>query len=454
MKPRGSVLIVDDENYVRDSLASLLARQGFEVRTASSVDEALRPESLAGIEVVVTDLKMPGRDGLDLVRSLAADQAPPILVLTAYGTIDSAVECLRAGATDYLLKPTNAEELVLTLDRCLERSQRDRERRYLRRQPRGPEQADPIGVSEGWRQVVELAEVAAQAQAAVLLIGETGTGKEEVARLVHRRSPRADHAFVAVNCAAIPVELFESEFFGHRRGAFTGALNDREGRFRVAHEGTLFLDEINSLPATAQAKVLRVLEDGRFERLGDSRPTHTDVRLICASNASLEEEVAAGRFRADLFYRINVVTIHLPPLRRRRDDIEPLARAFLAQASAQQGKVVEHLPKRTLELLRGHDWPGNVRELKNVIERGVLLERRDSLQPESLPPLGPSSPEAPSGGDLRLSEVKARSERRALLEALRRSGGVRKNAAELLGIDERNLAYYLRKHDLIGERDG
>ncbi len=453
MSRRATVLIVDDEDYVRDSLASLLERRGFEVRAAGSVDQALEPERLAGVDAVVTDLKMPGRGGLDLVRELASEGAPPILVLTAYGTVASAVECLRAGATDYLLKPTDADELVLTLDRCLDRAHRERERRYLRSGGAGPEGRDPIGVSAAWRQVVELAEVAATAPAAVLLIGETGTGKELVARLIHRLSPRARQAFVAVNCAAIPVELFESEFFGHRKGAFTGALADREGRFRVADGGTLFLDEINSLPGTAQAKVLRVLEDGRFERLGDSRPTRTDVRLICASNARLEDEVAAGRFRADLYYRINVVTIELPPLRVRRDDVEPLARAFLADAAAAQGKEVHELTGRTLELLRAHDWPGNVRELKNVIERGVLLERGDALSPESLPPLA-AGPQTSSGGDdLTLSEVKARAERRALLEALRRSGGVRKQAAALVGVDERNLAYYLRKHDLIGGRD-
>ncbi|MCB1034438.1 MAG: sigma-54-dependent Fis family transcriptional regulator, partial [Acidobacteria bacterium] len=224
-------------------------------------------------------------------------------------------------------------------------------------------------------------------------------------------------------------------------------------RFRVADGGTLFLDEINSLPATAQAKVLRVLEDGHFERLGDSLPIHTDVRLICASNVRLEEEVAAGRFRADLFYRINVVTIELPPLRSRREDIEPLAKAFLAESAAAQGKTVAGLSPRTLELLKVHDWPGNVRELKNVIERGVLLEKEEELRPESLPPLSVMA-EVGSGGDIRLSEVKARAERQALLEALRRSGGVRKDAAVLLGVDERNLAYYLRKHDLIGDRDG
>ena len=452
MKPRRTVLIVDDEAYVLESLASLLERRGFEVRTATSVDEALDPGLLGGVDAVVTDLKMPGRDGLELVREVAGEGQPPVIVLTAYGTIASAVDCLRAGAADYVLKPTDADALVLTLERCLGRARQERERRYLRRRSSGPDGRDPIGVSAAWQRVVELAEVAAATEAPVLLVGETGTGKEEVARLVHRRSGRRGEPFVAVNCAAIPVELFESEFFGHRRGAFTGALADREGRFRVADGGSLFLDEINSLPAAAQAKVLRVLEDGTFERLGDNQPTHTDVRLISASNADLGREAAAGRFRADLFYRINVVTIELPPLRARPDDVEPLALAFLASATAAQGRRVLSIEPRTLELLRAHDWPGNVRELRNVIERGVLLETTEALRPQSLPPLGTGELVA-GGGDLELAAVKARAERRALLEALRRAGGVRKDAAALLAVDERNLAYYLRKHGLLERRD-
>ncbi|MCB1057276.1 MAG: sigma-54-dependent Fis family transcriptional regulator [Acidobacteria bacterium] len=450
--PRGSILVVDDESYVRDSLASVLERRGFDVRTAASVDEALTPERLEAIDAVVTDLKMPGRGGLELVCELQGEGAPPVIVLTAYGTIASAVTCLQAGAAEYLLKPTNADELVLSLDRWLGRAKRDRERRYLRAAATGPEGPEPLGGSRAWRRVLELAGVAAGAEAPVLLSGETGTGKEEVARLIHRRSRRRDRAFVAVNCAAIPVDLFESELFGHRRGAFTGALDDREGRFRVADGGTLLLDEINSLPATAQAKLLRVLEDGAFERLGDSRPTRVDVRLICASNARLEDEVAGGRFRADLFYRVNVVTIELPPLRERLDDVELLADHFLAQASAAQGKRVVEVAPRTLEVLCGHAWPGNVRELKNVIERGVLLETGETLRPESLPPLSGISPSSTSE-DLELAAVKARAERGALLEALRRSGGVRKDAAALLGVDERNLAYYLRKHGLMRKDD-
>lgn len=455
---RGTLLVVDDEAYVRDSLANLLRRRDFDVRTAESVAEALQPVSLEGVDLVLSDLKMPGKTGLDLVRELAKqDSSPPVIVLTAYGTVDSAVTCLREGAVDYLLKPANADELVLTVERCLSRAAKERERHYLRdreglRPRQGAERREPIGVSPAWKKVVDLATTAAASDASLLLVGETGTGKEEVARLVHRRSHRAARPWVAVNCAAIPVELFESELFGHRRGAFTGALADRDGRLRVAHRGTLFLDEINSLALHNQAKLLRVLEDGSFERLGDSRPTQVDVRLLCACNADLEQEVAQGRFRADLYYRINVVILRLPPLRERPEDIEPLAMAFLADAAANLGRRVEGLSGATLELLQAHDWPGNVRELRNVVERAVLLATGDELLPSNLPPL--SSASAVSGriadGDsLVLAEVRAQAERRALLEALRRAEGIRKVAAGLLGIDERNLAYYLRKHGLL-----
>jgi transcriptional regulator with PAS, ATPase and Fis domain len=301
--------------------------------------------------------------------------------------------------------------------------------------------------------VVDLVRAAAPVDTPVLLLGESGTGKGELARLLHRLSPRAEGPFVQVNCAAVPVDLFESEFFGHRRGAFTGATTDREGRFRVAHGGTLLLDEIDTLPPPAQAKVLRVLEDGVFERLGESRPTTVDVRLVSASNAELAAAVARGAFRADLFYRINVVTVHIPPLRERRDDIPLLARAFLAEVGARLGKPLHGFADETLEALLGYPWPGNVRELKNVIERGVLLESSDRLTPESLPfdpPAGAGSA-AGGAGDLHLRRSLQQAERRILKEALERSDGVKREAARLLGIDERNLSYFLRKNGLTGE---
>lgn len=467
---RGTVLLVDDEDYVRESLAELLTARGFHVRQARSGEEVLAPGGVDGLDVVVTDLRMPGISGEEVVKGLALrDTGLPILVLTAHGTVSSAVACLQAGAIDYLLKPVDIEELELTIDRATEEAARDRELRFLRdRAGEGPRRL--LGESPAWQQVLATLAQVAPSDSPVLLVGESGTGKEELARRLHLDSARSRHAFVAVNCAAIPGELFESELFGHRRGAFTGAVADREGRFRVAHRGTLFLDEINSLPITAQAKLLRVLQDGAFERVGDSRPTRVDVRLVCAANVDLERAVEEGNFRPDLLYRINVITLPLPPLRERSGDIPLLVESFVAEIAARLGRRAPGVPSETLEALEQATWPGNVRELRNVVERAILLCQGDTLTLDLLPfdPLdgsrGSGSARESGGGEPPLGEegigkqgleefnlrqnLRA-AERQALLAALRRGEGVRREAARLLGIDERNLAYHLRKHDLM-----
>ena len=461
-----TVLIVDDEAYVRDSLATLLDRRGYEVRTAAGAAEALGDGALDGVDAVVTDLKMPGDDGTALLRRLGElDARLPVIVLTGHGTVPSAVECLKLGAADYLLKPVDPDELVVVLERSVGRRDLERELEFLRSTGAGAGAGaagragdgrgertgaagppPPLGESEAWRQVLEMAEMVAPTDTAVLLLGESGTGKEEVAKYIHRLSRRAGAPFVPVNCAAIPTELFESEFFGHKRGSFTGALDDREGRFKVAHRGTLFLDEVNSLPPVAQAKVLRVLQDGRFERVGDSRPTAVDVRVLSASNSDLSGEVDAGRFRADLYYRINVMTIHLPPLRERREDVPVLAEAFLRDLAAQLGKPVRAVGRDAMAALQGYDWPGNVRELKNVLERGVVLEPGETLRAASLPTDLVRS--AGNGPDLNLRAALQAEERRLLESALERAGGIRRRAAEMLGIDERNMSYFLKKHGI------
>jgi two-component system, NtrC family, response regulator AtoC len=456
MSRRATVLLVDDEAYIRESLAELLARRGFEVRTASEGRQALAAELLEGCDAVITDLRMPGLAGRELVTALV-ERWPglPVLVLTAHGAIASAVDCLRAGAADYLLKPIEAAALEVALERALERAARGRELEFLRRGGRAEAGTGErlIGDSPAWREVVQLVEVVAPSDTTVLLEGETGTGKEEIARLMHRLSSRATEALVVVNCAAIPPELFESELFGHRRGAFTGASADRDGRFRVADGGTLVLDEVNSLPLVAQAKLLRVLEDGSFERVGESRPTRVDVRLVCATNADLDREVREGRFRADLLYRIKVVPIRLPPLRERAGDVRLLAEAFVAELAARFGRATRGLDEEAIAALESYAWPGNVRELRNVLERAVLLERGPRISRGSLP-LSPSGgvPAADSAADLNLRRRVAEAERQTLLAALERARGVRKHAAELLGVDDRNLSYYLRKHGLMGWR--
>ncbi len=451
MKSSESVLIVDDEPYVRDSLATVLRRAGYRVKTASGVQEALCPGPLEGIDAVVTDLRMPGGDGLKLLSRLMETVAGlPVIVLTGYGTVPSAVECMKAGAYDYLLKPVRPEVLELVLQRALRESTMRRELDYLRsREERGTTSRRPIGISPGWKQVVEMVELAAATDTPVLLLGESGTGKEEAALLLHQCSRRSLGPFVRVNCAAVPVDLFESEFFGYKRGAFTGADSDREGRFRVAHRGTLFMDEISSMPESAQAKVLRVLQDGVFERVGESHPTAVDVRVVSASNLDLQAEAQAGRFRLDLFYRINVMTIHIPPLRERREDIPVLAEAFLVEFAKRFARPIKAFHPDTMAVLEAYQWPGNVRELRNAIERAVLLEKSEMILPSSLP-FSPR-PAASGGGeriDLNLRSVLALQERRTLVAALEQARGVRREAARLLGIDARNLGYFLRKHGL------
>jgi DNA-binding NtrC family response regulator len=414
------------------------------------VEAALRPETLEGVDAVITDLRMPGGDGLKLIRSLVQNEPGlPVMVLTGYGTIPSAVECIKAGACDYLLKPLRPEVIELMLERVLSQSTMRRELEYLRaRGGRGLARRKPIGVSAAWMQVMDLVRIAAPTDTTVLLLGESGTGKEEIAQLLHRTSARAKGPFVGVNCAAVSLDLFESEFFGHRRGAFTGADSDREGRFRVAHRGTLFMDEISSMPEPAQAKVLRVLQDGVFERVGESHPTAVDVRVIAASNTDLSAEVEAGRFRRDLYYRVNVMAIHIPPLRERRDDIPVLADAFLEEFAARFGKAVPLLHPAALSVLEEYSWPGNVRELRNVIERAVLLNQTGQILPGSLPLS--RRPEKTWDGprDLNLRSALAAEEKRVLTEALQRANGVRREAARLLGIDARNLVYFLKKHGL------
>ncbi|UCF38895.1 MAG: sigma-54-dependent Fis family transcriptional regulator [Acidobacteriota bacterium] len=447
-KKMGTVLVVDDEDYVRDSLALVLARQGYSVRTAASAAEALEPDMLDGLDGMITDLKMPGVSGLELLKKIKQRKADlPVLVLTAHGNVSSAVECIKAGAFEFLEKPADMEELLQVMRRALDESSRNRELEYLRTKE-GSERR-PLGCSPSWKKIIEIVEAAAPTDASVLILGESGTGKEEVARLIHRKSHRSDRPFVSVNCGAIPLELFESEFFGHCKGAFTGASRDRQGRFRVAHTGTLFLDEISCLPESAQSKVLRVLEEGTFERVGESRSTSVDVRLVSATNSDIEADVETGRFRQDLLYRINVFTIHIPPLRERTEDIALLANAFVKEFGLMTGRAVRRISDEAMAMLREYRWPGNIRELRNVIERAVILEKESILTPVSLPEnIQMTGTAGEQHRTLNLRESLKHEERRLLQAALDEAGGVKREAARLLGIDERNLSYFLKKHDL------
>jgi len=450
---RGRVLVVEDEAYVRDSLLEMLRSRKFDVSGVASVADALATLSHSPVDVVLSDLRMPGSNGLDLVKRLQAT-APdlPVVLLTGHGTVASAVECLKAGASDYILKPADPEALEVALDRAITTRSLRREVRYLR--STASLAADmPVGESPAWMRVMAMVEAAAPTGSTVLLTGESGTGKELLARRLHALSPRASGPFVRVNCAAVPLEMWESEFFGHRKGAFTGAGSDRDGRFQLAHRGTLLLDEVGATPPEGQAKFLRVIQDGEFDRLGDEQPTRVDVRIVASTNSNLELETKAGRFRADLFYRLNVVRIDVPPLRERLDDVPLLARGFAEEIAQRLGRPAPGLGPETLARLRAYHWPGNVRELRNVIERALILDPVRGLEGLDLLPgaAGPAPPSEAPGRDLNLRDALNRLERELLLEAYRRAGGVRKDAAQLLGIDPRNLSYYVRKHSVEAE---
>ena len=449
---RGRVLVVEDEAYVRESLVEILGSRRFDASAAGSVAEALAHLGRAPVDVVLSDLRMPGADGLELVRRMQT-VAPdvPVVILTGHGNVASAVECLKAGASDYVLKPAEPEALEVVLDRALEGRALRREVRYLRSAVAAQAEV-AIGESAPWRRVMGMVEAAAAADSVVLFTGESGTGKELLARRLHALSGRAAGPFVKVNCAAVPLEMWESEFFGHRKGSFAGAATDREGRFQLAHRGSLLLDEVGAMPSAGQAKLLRAIQDGEFERLGDEQATRVDVRVVASTNSDLEAEVQQGRFRADLFYSLNVVRIDVPPLRERRDDIPLLARHFADQVAQRLGRPSPDLPPPVLARLAAYPWLGNVRELRNVIERALILDPARGLEGLDLAPAGSGAP--PRDGaplaerELNLRDGLNKLERELLLEAHRRAGGVRKEAAHLLGIDPRNLSYYMRKHDL------
>jgi two-component system response regulator AtoC len=450
---RGRVLVVEDEGYVRESLTEILHDRGYDVTGAGSVAEGMTLLGRGPVDVVLTDFRLPGADGLALVKQVqAVSPDVPVIVLTGQGTIASAVECLKSGASDYLLKPVDPDALEVALDRAMAGRALRREVHYLRGAM--DREAEPLGQSPAWRRALEMIDAAAGTDSVVLLRGESGTGKELLARRLHQKSRRAAGPYIRVNGAAIPLEMWESEFFGHRRGSFTGATADREGWFQLADRGTLFLDEVGAMPAEAQPKLLRTIQDGEFHRLGDQQPTRVDVRIVAATNSDLESDIKDGRFRADLYYRLNVLQIRVPPLRDRPDDIEVLARSFASEVSARLGRPAPDLDEETVARLRAYTWPGNVRELRSAIERALILHPGRGLSaldlaPEPMAPAeGAASAAAAGPDDLTLRENLSRLERSLIVEAHKRARGVRREAARLLGIDARNLAYYCRKHGL------
>jgi DNA-binding NtrC family response regulator len=456
MASRPCVLIVDDEAFVRDSLAEVLSADGYSCLTATSIGAASGLLASETVNVVVTDLSMPDGDGLQLLREIRKQGSTvPVLMMTGVGTVRDAVAAIQSGAYDFLQKPIDFDQLALVLRRAIEHHELVTEVRVLRDKLSSEASIGGlVGSSAAMDVIRRQIDQVAPTDVTVLVQGESGTGKELVAEQIHSKSPRSSRRLVRVNCAAIPSTLFESEFFGHKRGSFSGAISDRVGRFAEAQDGTLVLDEIGSLPLEMQAKLLRVLENGEYQVVGESRTRSAEARVIALTNEKLSERVQRGEFRADLYYRFNVFPITMPPLRTHKEDVSAIAQALLAQIGARHADTA--IPALALtqdaeDALLSYDWPGNVRELRNVLERAVILAEGRPLDGELVRSILESSfslPSSSSPGDLNLRRNLDSTERSLLLHAIERAGGRKKDAAAMLGIDPRNLGYYLRKHGL------
>jgi two-component system response regulator AtoC len=447
------ILIVDDDEALRESLALVLSAEDYEVLAAPDGASALALLDKGPVDAVLCDLRMPGVDGLELLPQLARRLPGATLILmSAHGGPDLAIEAMQRGAYDYLAKPFTPSEALLTLRKAWERERLRRENALLRRDVQRVMGDRPIvAASDVMIEVLELVERAAEFKSTVLLTGESGTGKEVLARAIHAQSPRRGSAFVAVNCAAIPENLLESELFGHARGAFTGADRTRRGLFVEADGGTLFLDEIAELTPPLQAKLLRALQEEEVRPVGDSKPRKVDVRVLAATARDVERDVEAGRFREDLFYRLNVLRVRVPPLRERRQDIPLLVDHCLSRFAAALGKPMREVTEETLEKLVAYPWPGNVRELENVIERAVILARSDRISVRELPPNVLASDALPAGEespDFSLRAARRQCETEVIERALAATGGNRTHAARLLGISHRALLYKLKEYGL------
>jgi two-component system response regulator PilR (NtrC family) len=453
------ILVVDDEPSMREFLQILLSKQGYSVATAGDVPGALERFRGGDFGLVVSDLRLGRESGLDILRAVKAESPQAeVVMVTAYATAENAVQAMKLGAYDYVLKPFKVEELLLVIEKALEHQSLVAENRVLRHRAgelrSGTEEI--LGDAPAIREVRQLVEKLAPTRTTVLITGESGTGKEVVARAIHSGGERRDQPFVAINCGAIPEGLIESELFGHEKGSFTGASEQKPGLFQVAGTGTLFLDEIAELPLQVQVKLLRALQERKIRRVGGNADIALQARVLAATNRDLEAEVKAGRFREDLFYRLNVIQIRMPALRERREDIPIFVGHFLARSAAELGRSTPRLAEATERLLSAWDWPGNLRELANVVERASTLVEGDVIGPELLPPAlrGADVPGAladlPTDGiDLQghLDTV----ERRILEKALERTGGVKTEAAKLLALTFRSLRYRLAKYGIGGD---
>lgn len=451
--PRHRILIVDDEAHARTALGEIIAEEGYATATAGDGFKGLNQLREFDPHLVLTDLKMPGMDGLEVLRRIR-QEAPdiPVIVMTAFGDIESAIAAIREGAVDYLTKPLRAEPLLHVVRRSLAHYELRREAGQLRERIESKYQfASILGNSPAMQKVFKVTSQVARSRATVLITGESGTGKELIAQAIHQNSPRADQAFVKIHCAALVESLLESELFGHERGSFTGAERRREGRFELADGGTLFLDEIGEISPSTQVKLLRVLQEREFERVGGNQTLSVDVRVVAATNRNLKGMVDDGTFRADLYYRLNVVNVELPPLRRRPGDIAALSDHFLRHFARDNDRPVHGMSDGVLAALSRYPWPGNVRELENVMERAVVLSESSTLNEQNFPSeimsVRGEEPHIPGSS---LAEL----ERFAILRTLEYSGGSTSKAADILGVSVRKIQYKLQEYGSARKSDG
>jgi len=441
-----TILIVDDERNTREGLQRAL-QDRYNVLLAEDSQKAVQTLESAPVDVMLTDLRMPGVDGMGLLRRAMSLSNPPVcIMMTAYGSIENAVQAMQAGAYHYVTKPVNLDELELVIQRALHSRRIETENVNLHEQiDRKYGLENLIGESSTMRQLFETVQQVAPSRATVLITGETGTGKELIAKAIHNLSPRKNGPFIAVHAAALPSTLLESELFGHEKGAFTGAMERRTGRFELADGGTLFLDEVSELEPPIQVKLLRVLEERAFERVGGSKTLQVDVRLVAATNKDLKKLVTEGKFRDDLFYRLSVVAVDLPPLRERRDDIPLLVKAFLDEFSRENNKQVRELTPEALNVLLAYDWPGNVRELRNAIEQMVVLARTERLTVRDLPAAIRGSADLTKINVVRAGMTVEEAERQLIVQALKETEGNRTKAAQKIGISRRTLHRKLKE---------
>lgn len=453
-----TLLIVDDEKAQRQVLLGDLKSRGYKVLEADSAETALDIVRKNLIDVILTDLKMPGASGIDLLTDLKEiNPEISVVIMTAYASVETAVQALKYGAYDFITKPYNLDEIELVIKRIIEKNNLRSELKFLKEQLESSNKLEGVITNSfKMKRIIDVASRVAASKASVLILGESGTGKEVLARAIHYASKRKDKLFVPVNCAALNENLLESELFGHEKGAFTGAEKMHKGRFEIADEGTIFLDEIGDLPMHLQVKLLRVLQEGQFERVGGANTIKVDVRVISATNKNIEDLIKEGKFREDLFYRLNVVNIQLPPLRERKEDISILISEFLKKYLKETDKTNLEFSKEALDLLMKYNYPGNIRELENIVHHSIVLSRNEIISTEDLP-IGIKTPGSEKDLDSCFEEGTSLTEKVELLErtlitrALKKTSGNQTAAAKLLGISERNLRYRLEKWGVKGK---